>query len=158
MKIVPKGKLKPLSLAPIKRKKLDTSDFVLAGAPERRGSKYNSFYSADKMYIIFLDSRPTKNDKTYFVDIKIGKDILDEIGVDVEEVKLLLYHHPQKKKTMVLIFSENGKKCNMYREKYVTFRQTWYETNAWHVPKEDRKIPKEVEFELFENAIMFKVP
>jgi|SRR5579859_2212465 len=141
----------PIPLKSKVKKKLNLSGLIKNA--EMRYSKREGL-NPEKIYISFSGLKKSKV-STCAVEIKIGMDIFEEMNLDVEKVRFCLFHDPDNRKKLILVPAENGNKLNILAGRnYAVFRQVWRENNAWIIPEEQRNKTTEVEFELYENAIM----
>lgn len=88
------------------------------------------------------------------ISFNIGLNILEEMNIKEEKPRFVLLHHPENKKKLILALSPNGNICTKQNPYYLTFTSAFDYLNGWIPDDNDIRNRKDLEFEVYENAIV----
>lgn len=91
----------------------------------------------------------------YKLIINIGVDIIESLGFNEgEKPRLVLCHHPEDIKTLLLFKSDNGNVLQRQGKNTYALNISWDCQAAWIPSDEEVSNKKELEYELYDNAIV----
>jgi hypothetical protein len=130
-------------------KLLRIEDFILHNMGKSR-PRYNGL-KPDAIYRTFYKF---ESKHRYKLIINIGVTIIESLGFKKgEKPRMVLCHHPEDIKILLLFKSDNGNVLQRQGKNTWTLNLSWDCQSSW-IPSDDEiKEKKEVEFELYDNAI-----
>lgn len=131
-------------------KLLRIEDFIMHKMG-KQAPRYNSV-SPDSIYRTFYKYPEMGR---YKLIMSIGADIIESLGFqEGERPRLVLCHHPEDIKTLLLFKSDNGNVLQRQGKNSYSLNISWDCKASWIPSDEEVSNKKKLEYELYDNAIV----